>query len=283
MKKILFCLIISLIIVSCFIPPWQRTYSFKNAKHYDPSGYSWLWLPPEDASSIDTIRLSIQIGLLLLLVGCVLFFHKLFPARIESPKKRKPISSFRRQFIRNKRWSYIRKIFFYPAFGFAVLCIIGLIVELIQTESRATNYGKQLHAAQEQLKIERQKPRTTGKRIQYLLDLTLEAPVEKVNSVYDGDTFRCDLKYPPAIGYKDIPIRIRGVDCPEIRGGDEFQQICAKKARQFTELVLSNGKEITLRNIARGKYFRILADVDVDGQDLAKLLLDNGFAQPYNP
>lgn len=32
----------------------------------------------------------------------------------------------------------------------------------------------------------------------------------------------------------------------------------------------------------RGKYFRIVADIEVDGENLAELLLDNGLAKPYD-
>mgnify|MGYP001247571374 CR=1 FL=1 len=32
----------------------------------------------------------------------------------------------------------------------------------------------------------------------------------------------------------------------------------------------------------RGKYFRIVADVDIDGQDLGRLLIHEGYAQPYD-
>ena len=44
------------------------------------------------------------------------------------------------------------------------------------------------------------------------------AIVSKVISVYDGDTFRVDIDSLPPIVGKNIPIRLNGVDTPEIQG-----------------------------------------------------------------
>lgn len=42
--------------------------------------------------------------------------------------------------------------------------------------------------------------------------------VDEVISVYDGDTFRVNIKgYPDVIG-ENIAIRVNGIDTPEIRG-----------------------------------------------------------------
>ena len=42
--------------------------------------------------------------------------------------------------------------------------------------------------------------------------------VSKVISVYDGDTFRVNIDSLPPIVGKNIPIRVNGVDTPEIQG-----------------------------------------------------------------
>ena len=39
---------------------------------------------------------------------------------------------------------------------------------------------------------------------------------------------------------------------------------------------------IVLRNMERGKYFRIAADVIVDGENLADMLIEAGVAVEYN-
>ena len=48
--------------------------------------------------------------------------------------------------------------------------------------------------------------------------------VSKVISVYDGDTFRVNIDSLPPIVGKNIPIRVNGVDTPEIRGKCQYEK-----------------------------------------------------------
>ena len=106
--------------------------------------------------------------------------------------------------------------------------------------------------------------------------------VSKVISVYDGDTFRVNIgSLPPIVG-KNIPIRLEGVDTPEIQGKCQYEKDLAIKARDFVRSKLDNAKEIMLNNLKRGKYFRIVADVTVDGVSLEKELLENELAYKYS-
>jgi len=106
--------------------------------------------------------------------------------------------------------------------------------------------------------------------------------VSKVISVYDGDTFRVNIgSLPPIVG-KNIPIRLEGVDTPEIQGKCQYEKDLAIKARDFVRSKLDNAKEIMLNNLQRGKYFRIVADVTVDGVSLEKELLENKLAYKYS-
>ena len=82
--------------------------------------------------------------------------------------------------------------------------------------------------------------------------------VSKVISVYDGDTFRVDIDSLPPIVGKNIPIRLNGVDTPEIRGKCKYEKDLAIKARDFVRNKLANAKEIKLNNLQRGKYFRVV-------------------------
>ena len=107
------------------------------------------------------------------------------------------------------------------------------------------------------------------------------AIVSKVISVYDGDTFRVDIDSLPPIVGKNIPIRLNGVDTPEIRGKCEHEKDLAIKARDFVRNKLANAKEIKLNNLQRGKYFRVVANVVVDGVSLEQELLDKEFAYKY--
>jgi micrococcal nuclease len=105
--------------------------------------------------------------------------------------------------------------------------------------------------------------------------------VSKVISVYDGDTFRADIDSLPPIVGKNIPIRLNGVDTPEIQGKCEYEKDLAIKARDFVRNKLANAKEIKLTKLQRGKYFRVVADVMIDGVSLEKELLENKLAYKY--
>jgi micrococcal nuclease len=106
--------------------------------------------------------------------------------------------------------------------------------------------------------------------------------VSKVISVYDGDTFRVNIDSLPPIVGKNIPIRVNGVDTPEIRGKCQYEKNLALEARDFVRGKLANAKEIKLTNLQRGKYFRVVANVLVDGVSLEQELLDNELAYGYD-
>jgi len=106
--------------------------------------------------------------------------------------------------------------------------------------------------------------------------------VSEVTSIYDADTFRVNIEgYPPIAGER-VPVRVLGIDAPEIRGKCEEEKVKAREAKQFTVQALRSAKTIELRNIQRGKYFRILADVYIDGKSLAEGLIKAGHARVYD-
>ncbi len=106
--------------------------------------------------------------------------------------------------------------------------------------------------------------------------------VKEVTSIYDGDTFRVNLEgYPQIIGYR-MGIRVNGIDTPEMRGKCQQEKLLARKAKQFTVAKLRAAKTIELRNMKRGKYFRIVADVYVDNKNLGELLIVNKLAVAYD-
>lgn len=114
--------------------------------------------------------------------------------------------------------------------------------------------------------------------------------VSKLISVYDGDTFKVDLHCPgnknKAINHlicKNIRIRPIGFDTPEIRGVSDAEKQKAKEAKVYLEHVLKNSEKITLLNVKRDDvYFRIVADVYVDGFSLSKIMIDSGHALFYD-
>ncbi len=107
------------------------------------------------------------------------------------------------------------------------------------------------------------------------------ATVAAVTSIYDGDTFRANIEGFPTIIGEHMSIRINGIDTPELRGKCPQEKALAKLAKQFTVKHLRSAKRITLKNIKRGKYFRLIADVYVDGVNLAEQLIKNNHAVEY--
>ena len=106
--------------------------------------------------------------------------------------------------------------------------------------------------------------------------------ISQVNSVYDGDTFRVTIAGWPSIVGENIPVRVAGIDTPEIRGKCLREKELARKAKAFVRNRLAQAHTIELRNIRRGKYFRLVANVYVDGQDLTQMLISQGLGVPYD-
>ena len=99
---------------------------------------------------------------------------------------------------------------------------------------------------------------------------------------YDGDTVTFNLpELHPIIGEK-ISIRVNGIDTPEINGKCEKEKYDVKQAQQMVADILKDAEQIVLRNMERGKYFRIAADVFVDGESLGDMLIEAGVAVRYD-
>ncbi len=105
--------------------------------------------------------------------------------------------------------------------------------------------------------------------------------IAEVTSIYDGDTFRATINGWPAIIGERIPIRINGIDAPEMKGKCQKEIQLARQAKQFSVERLRSAKKIELRNLRREKYFRLLADVYVDGDNLGAMLMNKGLARTY--
>ena len=106
--------------------------------------------------------------------------------------------------------------------------------------------------------------------------------ISSITSVYDGDTFRANIpNYPPIVG-ENIGIRINGIDTPEIRGKCPKEVSLAKDAQRFAEKTLRSAKVVELRNLQRGKYFRIVADVYADGVNVGDELVKESLAVVYD-
>ena len=106
--------------------------------------------------------------------------------------------------------------------------------------------------------------------------------VDKVGTVYDGDTFSVSINQWPAIIGKNISVRLKGVDTPEMKGACYQEILKAREAKKFTVQRLRNAKKVELKNMSRDKYFRIDADVFIDGKDLAQELINSRLGVVYS-
>lgn len=99
---------------------------------------------------------------------------------------------------------------------------------------------------------------------------------------YDADTVTFSIpSMHPIIG-KKINIKVLGIDTPEIRTKDKCEKEKARNAKRLVKNLLKNAKRIDLIDVKRGKYFRIVADVIIDGISLNNYLLKNGLAYSYD-
>ena len=103
-----------------------------------------------------------------------------------------------------------------------------------------------------------------------------------VIKVYDGDTITIASKLP----YKKSPlyrfsVRLNRIDAPEIKGVSKKETQMAIISRdKLAEKCL--GKKVTLTEIKREKYGRVLADVYCDGLFLNEWMITEKLAVKYD-
>ena len=107
------------------------------------------------------------------------------------------------------------------------------------------------------------------------------AHIDEVSSIYDGDTLRVTIRAWPAVAGQRVPVRVYGIDTPEMRDKRQRVRELARRAKQFSVSRLRSGKRIELRQIRRDKYFRLLAEVWIDGHSLGDELIKAGLAKAY--
>lgn len=98
---------------------------------------------------------------------------------------------------------------------------------------------------------------------------------------YDGDTLKVDIPNVHPILGSDIPIRLIGIDTPELISANQCERVVAELAKKRVEKLLFKAKNISLTSLKRGSFFRIVADVVIDGESLSGILLDEKLAIPY--
>jgi len=101
--------------------------------------------------------------------------------------------------------------------------------------------------------------------------------------VIDGDTFKVNIPNMPAVFGHDLSIRIAGIDTAPIRYQKCLNEAkWGEAARDELRRILNEAKIIELKNMERGKFFRVVADVYADGANVGDLLMIKGLAMPYD-
>ena len=104
----------------------------------------------------------------------------------------------------------------------------------------------------------------------------------KFQKNYDGDTLTVDIPgVHPLLG-RNISVRVAGLDTPEVKTKDVCEKGAGRAAKNLVASLVKPAKNIELHNAERDKYFRILADVIVDGKSLKDILLKNQLAYVYD-
>ena len=108
-------------------------------------------------------------------------------------------------------------------------------------------------------------------------------PIEAVyRSAYDADTLRLDLHPMPEDWKINTPIRLIGINCPELRSKNKREKALAYEARDYVREFLEHADSIEVTLVGFGKYRRLLAEVVVNGANLNTLLQVEGYAVPYD-
>jgi endonuclease YncB( thermonuclease family) len=122
------------------------------------------------------------------------------------------------------------------------------------------------------------------RKIEYSDTIKFIPPIKSgiVIKVYDGDTITIASKLPYTKSklYR-FSVRLRGIDCAEMRTKNVNEKICAKIAQEFVCNMLM-GKHVILVNVNTDKYGRILADVISDGKNVSNMLLMKRLAVKYD-
>jgi len=112
--------------------------------------------------------------------------------------------------------------------------------------------------------------------------------VDKVISVYDGDTMTVDIDLGFGMIMKKRALRFYGINTPELRGGTEETKQAGRDARDLVRELVEEADQVYIKSYydKSGKYGRILASVilvDAEGHDvnLNELLVAKGHAVEY--
>ncbi len=109
-----------------------------------------------------------------------------------------------------------------------------------------------------------------------------EIVVAKLRRVFDGCFFWVDIDEYPAVVGEYIGVRLARVDVPMLTDYKPEERVKAIQAKDYIIRRLSEGKRIVLKNVRPGQFYNIVADVYVDGNNLANDLIGKGLGKPVD-
>ena len=107
-------------------------------------------------------------------------------------------------------------------------------------------------------------------------------PLDGEKPAYDGDTIRIFMPGLPA-SIAGMRVRVADIDTPEIRGKCAKEKQQAIEARDFVNAIIYYRQSpVLFCSPVWGKYGgRVVADVWIDGENLAAVLIRSGLGRPY--
>ena len=107
--------------------------------------------------------------------------------------------------------------------------------------------------------------------------------VTEVLSVHSADSFTCRVAGWESVGPVRLRVQIDGIELSEGQTGSDGLQGQKAGSQRFTETRLKAAGSIKLKNVQMRNYFRVAADVFIDGNSLADELVNAGFANAVVP
>jgi len=99
--------------------------------------------------------------------------------------------------------------------------------------------------------------------------------------VVDGDTVILNIPNTHPILGKKIGLRISHIDTPEMRGKTQCEKDKARMAKALVEVAVKRGKRFNVTELQRGKFFRVVGTLLIDGVSIADQLIKSGLAYKY--
>ena len=105
---------------------------------------------------------------------------------------------------------------------------------------------------------------------------------DSVVKVHDGDTFSVNIAGCPAVLCQHVPVRISGIDAPEMKGKCAQETAGAIAAKNYLTEMVMHSHGIALRDPTRDKYFRLNAHVMAGDVDVGADMVAKGLARAYS-